>query len=266
MRREFRMAALRIATQRVLIRVGGALLCATGLAACVSGASADLVCANTSREAPLTGSLKGNVTVPKNATCFMRADVAGDVTALEGSKVYVLEGTKISGAFRAIGASVVRFNLDDAPRVARGGANSVTPAAPAPIQVGGNLVVKESRLIGESGIAATDVGGNLIIARNSDGGGIAAPASLGVCTPGFCRAELAVKVAKSVKIKQNHIAVAIANTSIGADLKCTSNDKVPVVMKQQGAAGNLAIKGRRSGQCEHMPEVVYSGPRGKGAA
>ena len=258
MRREFRM----VVVLRVLTRIGAAFLCATGLAACVSGASADLVCANTSREAPLTGSLKGNLTVPKNATCFLRADVTGDVTAHEGSKVYVLEGSKISGAFRAIGASVVRFNMDDAPRVARGGAN----AAPALIHVGGNLVVKESKLIGESGIAATDVGGNLIIARNSDGGGIAAPASLGVCTPGFCRAELAVKIAKSVKIKQNHISVAIANTSIGADLKCTSNDQVPVVMKSQGATGNLAIKGRRTGQCEHMPEVVYTGARGKGAA
>lgn len=251
------------AAMRLLSRVGAAALCAAGLAACVSGASADLVCANTTKDSPLTGSLKGNVTVPKNATCFMRADVTGDVTAHEGSKVYVLDGTKISGAFRAIGASVVRFNLDDSPRVARGGGAAVM----APISVGGNLVVKESHLIGESGIAATEVGGNLIIARNSDGGGVAAPASLGVCTPGFCRPELAVKVAKSVKIKQNHIAIAIANTSIGADLKCTSNDRMPVVMKAQaGASGNVAIKGRRSGQCEHMPEVVYSAPRGKNAA
>ena len=67
-------------------------------------------------------------------------------------------------------------------------------------------------------------------------------------------------------IRDSHISVAIANTSIGADLKCTSNDQVPVVMKSQGATGNLAIKGRRTGQCEHMPEVVYTGARGKGAA
>ena len=67
-----------------------------------------------------------------------------------------------------------------------------------------------------------------------------------------------VTVKKSVKIKQNHIAVAINNTSIGADLKCSSNDHAPVLLSSGAGTGQLAVKGRRSGQCEQLREIVVA--------
>ena len=248
----------------LISRFAAMLGCATLLAACVSGTSADLACNNANVSAPLTGEIQGNVVVPRNATCYMQAHIAGDVYAHDGARVYVLDGTRITGSFRAIGAAVVRFNLDSAPVVATAATNrSPRGIAPAPkIIVGSNLIVKESKLIGESGIAATEIGGSLVIARNVDGGGILGPASFNVCTPGLCRPEAYVQVGKSVKIKQNHIAVAINNTSIGTDLKCSSNDRAPVLMKAQADAGaaHVSVKGRRSGQCEHLHEVVYGTP------
>jgi len=149
----------------------------------------------------------------------------------------------------------VRFNLDGASAAASGRLGRATPAR---IFVGSNLVVKESRLIGESGIAATEIGGNLVILRNADGGtGIGGGhATFSVCTPGMCRPGTSVIVGKSVKIRQNQVAVALNYTSIGADLKCASNDHAPVLMKAQAGASRVAVKGRRSGQCEHLREVV----------
>lgn len=234
------------------------------LSACVSGPSADVACNNSSKSSPLIGDIRGNVVVPKNATCFLRAHVAGDVTAKEGSRIYVLDGTKIDGAFRAVGASMVRFNIDDGAHLA---------ASNAKIIVAGNLVIKDSRLAGVSGIAGTEVGGNLILARNSDGGLERGATMLSVCAAGWCHAGAPVKVAKSVKIKQNQVAIELNNMSVGADLKCNSNDKLPVVMKPQAAdlrAGEKAIaldvKGHRSGQCEHLREVVMSAPQPKAPA
>jgi len=244
-----------------LLRLLAAGFCVCMLAACISGPSGDVACNQDSKNSPLTGDIKGNVVVPKNATCFIRAHVAGDVTAKEGARIYVLDGTKIDGAFRAIGASVVRFNIDEAAHLA---------GAKARIIVLGNLVIKDSHLSGVSGIAATDVGGNLIIARNSDGGLQAGGTMLSICAAGWCRADAPVRVAKSVKIKQNQLAIEINNTSIGIDLKCTSNDRAPVIMKPRQAdlaAGEkalaLQVKGRRSGQCERMPELVMAQPEPK---
>ncbi|MDB5804992.1 MAG: hypothetical protein JWN73_2314 [Betaproteobacteria bacterium] len=227
------------------------------LTACVSGTSADLACKNDSADNALSGDIKGNVVVPRNATCYMKANITGDVNAQDGARIYVLDGTHISGSFRAVGAALVRFNLDGASAAAAG---RLGRAAPAKIFVGSNLVVKESRLIGESGIAATEIGGNLVILRNADGGASAGGghASFSVCTPGMCRPDAAVTVRKSVKIRQNQIAVALNYTSIGADLKCASNDHAPVLMKAQPGAGRVAVKGRKSGQCEHMREVVMA--------
>jgi len=223
------------------------------LSACVSGTSGDTACANNSLSAPLTGKIAGNVVVPRNATCYLKANVAGDVNAKDGAKVYVLDGTRITGSFRAVGAQLVRFNLDQ-PTV------NLSPNRPdgtaGKIVVGSNLIIKESRLAGESGIAATEIGGNLVIARNESSA--AAPASVKVCTPGICKAKELVKVGKSVKIKQNHIEVAINNTTIGADLKCSSNQQAPVMLKAAAVGGQVAVKGRRSGQCEQLREVVMA--------
>lgn len=230
---------------------GGAML----LSACVSGTSGDVACINSSPDAALTGDIKNNVVVPRNATCYLKANVTGDVLAKDGARVYVLDGTRISGSFRAIGAALVRFNLDGAS-VAAAGTSRATRLAPARISVGSNLVVKESHLVGESGIAATEIGGNLVILRNADGGG----GKFNVCTPGMCRPEAAVHVLKSVKIRQNQVAVAMNYTSIGANLQCASNDHAPVLMKSSASAGQVAVKGRRSGQCEHLREVVMNPP------
>jgi hypothetical protein len=237
---------------------GGALL----LSACVSGTSADLACKSDSAANALTGDIKSNVVVPRNATCYLKANITGDVNAQDGARIYVLDGTHISGSFRAVGAALVRFNLDGASAAASG---RLGRAAPARIYVGSNLVVKESHLIGESGIAATEIGGNLVILRNADGGagGIASNeghASFNVCTPGMCRPEASVRVGKSVKIRQNSVVVALNYTSIGADLKCASNDHAPVLMKSQAGAGRVTVKGRKSGQCEHLREVVTAPP------
>jgi hypothetical protein len=243
---------------RGALRLAAACFCACMLTACISGPSGDVVCNQDSKTAPLIGEIKGNVVVPKNATCFMRAHIAGDVTTKEGARVYVLDGTRIDGAFRAVGASVVRFNIDEGAHLA---------GAKAKIVVGGNLVIKDSRLSGVSGIAATEIGGNLIIARNSDGGLQQGATMLSICAAGWCRAEAPVVVAKSVKIKQNQVAIEINNTSIGIDLKCTSNETVPVIMKPRPAdlaagqkAVTLQVKGHRSGQCERMRELVMSVP------
>lgn len=237
------------AAARILLGLAGSVL----LSACVSGTSGDTACANTSLQAPLTGQIAGSVVVPRGATCYLKAHVAGDVNAKDGAKVYVLDGTRITGSFRAVGASVVRFNLDAGP-AASGRAAHVTELAK--ISVGSNLVVKESRLTGESGIAATEIGGNLVIARNESEG---ENARLNVCTPGLCKSEAAVvKVGKSVKIKQNHLAVAMGNTRVGADLKCASNTQAPVLLKSAGGAAGFTVKGRRSGQCEQLREIVVA--------
>jgi hypothetical protein len=237
-------------------RFSAALFGAALLAGCISGPSGDIACNQDRADSPLTGEIKGNVVVPKNATCFIRAHVAGDFNAKEGARVYVLDGTRIDGAFRAVGASVVRFNIDEAAHLARGNAKIV---------VLGNLVIKDSHLSGVSGIAATEVGGNLILARNSDGGLQRGGAMLSICAPGWCRADGPVKVAKSVRIKQNQVAIEINNTSVGADLKCVNNDTRPVIMKPRAAdltggqqQVTLHVKGRRSGQCERMPELVMT--------
>ena len=241
--------------------------CTWVLAACVSGTSGDTACKNTTLEAPMTGEIKGNVVVPRGATCHMKATIAGDVHVQDGAKIFVLNGTRITGSFRAIGAAQVRFNLDNGPAVASA-SNRPQGAPAARIVVGSNLIIKESRLVGESGIAATEIGGNLVIARNSDGGaGLdGKQARMNVCTPGMCPLDAAVKVGKSVKIKQNQIAVAMNNTSIGADLKCSSNDTAPVLMKMQADAGRVAVKGRKSGQCEHLREIVMAPSNGNGPA
>jgi hypothetical protein len=238
------------------LRLAAAFFCASLLAACISGPSGDVACNQDSRNAPLTGDIKGNVVVPKNATCFIRAHVAGDVTAKEGARIYVLDGTRIEGAFRAVGASLVRFNIDEGAHLAGSGAKIV---------VGGNLVIKDSHLSGVSGIAATEVGGNLIIARNSDGGLQPGGTLLSICAAGWCRADAPVKVAKSVKIKQNQVAIEINNTNVGIDLRCDKNERLPVIMKLRPAdmaAGEkpvmLRVKGHRSGQCERMSELVMS--------
>ncbi|HEY4373423.1 MAG TPA: hypothetical protein VGN52_15940 [Burkholderiales bacterium] len=248
------------AKARHLIRGIAGALAACGsaalLCACVSGTSADVACNNTSPDAPLTGDIKSNVVVPRHATCYLRANITGDVHVQDGARIYVLGGTRINGNFRAIGAAQVRFNLDG---VSPAGTSRATRAAPQGIYVAHNLVVKESRLTGESGVAATEIGGNLVILRNADGGGLT-HASFNVCTPGMCRPEAAVRVHKSVKIRQNQIAVAINYTSIGANLQCASNDHVPVLMKAGAGAGHVAVKGRRSGQCEHLHEVVMAPP------
>lgn len=242
-------APLRHFASRAALLAAG-LGCALLLSACASHTSSDLACKDTSADAPMTGKIEGNVVVPRNATCHLQADVAGDVTVKDGARIFVYDGTAIKGSFRAIGAAQVRFNLDESPAGASG---RIARAAPK-IFVGSNLVIKESRLVGESGITATEIGGNLVIARNADGGG----AKMNVCTPGMCRPEAAVKVAKSVKIKQNQIAVAMANTAIGADLKCASNDRVPVLMKTSGDTGRVSVKGHRFGQCEHLRDVVMN--------
>jgi len=250
-RRLFRSAAARagsLAAVRVLA-LGGSVL----LSACVSGTSGDTACANNSLDAPLTGQITGSVVVPRGATCYLKAQVAGDVNAKDGAKVYVLDGTRIAGSFRAVGASVVRFNLD-ASRASTSG-NNRNDATAGKIVVGSNLIIKESKLSGESGIASTEIGGNLVILRNeseSDNG------RLNVCTPGLCKPEAVVKVGKSVKIRQNHLVVAMGNTRIGADLKCASNKQAPVLLKSAAGAGDFAVKGRRSGQCEQLREIVVA--------
>jgi hypothetical protein len=222
------------------------------LSACVSGTSGDTACANNSLASPLTGKIAGNVVVPRDATCYLKANVAGDVNAKDGAKVYVLDGTRIGGSFRAVGAQLVRFNLDESAI----NLSNRPDGTAGKVVVGSNLIIKESRLAGESGIAATEIGGNLVIARNESAA--TAPASVKVCTPGICKAKELVKVGKSVKIKQNHIEVAINNTSIGADLKCSSNQQAPVVLKAAAIGGQVAVKGRRSGQCEQLREVVMA--------
>ena len=243
------------------LRLGSLLACGVLLGACVSGTSADVACNNSSREAPLTGEIRNNVVIPRNATCYMKARITGDVNAHDGARVYVLDGTRISGTFRAVGAAVVRFNMDEAaaPHGPRG---ATSAAAPQRIFVGSNLVIKESKLVGASGIAATDIGGNLIILRNADAGASSlergAAASLEICTPGVCRPEAQVKVHKSVKIRQNQVTVAMGNTSIGVDLKCVSNDAAPLLIKSQAATAGVTVHGRKSGQCEHPHEVVYT--------
>lgn len=245
-------------------RLGACLALLSLLAACVSGPSGDVACNSDSKNSPLTGEIKGNVVVRKNTTCFLRAHVAGDVTAKDGSRIYVLDGTRIDGAFRAIGASVVRFNIDEGSHLA---------PANARIVVAGNLVIKDARLSGVSGIAATEVGGNLIIARNSDGGLQPGGAMLSICAAGWCRGGAPVKVAKSVRIKQNDVAIEINNTSIGADLKCNNNGKIPVIMKLRPAdlgaheqAVALHVRGRHSGQCENLQELVMAPPSPKAPA
>lgn len=244
------------AKARHLIRSLAGALAACGsaalLCACVSGTSADVACNNTSADAPLTGDIKSNVVVPRHATCYLRANITGDVHVQDGARIYVLDGTRINGSFRAIGASLVRFNLDGA---AAPGTSRATRAAPQGIYVAHNLVVKESRLSGESGVAATEIGGNLVILRNADGGGLQ-HATFHVCTPGMCRPEAAVHVHKSLKIRQNQIDVAFNYVSIGANLQCASNDHAPVLMKAGAGAGHVAVKGRKSGQCEHLREIV----------
>ena len=50
----------------------------------------------------LSGDIKGNVVVPRNATCYLKANIAGDVNAQDGARIYVLDGTHISGSFRAV--------------------------------------------------------------------------------------------------------------------------------------------------------------------
>jgi len=243
------------------LRLGGLLACTALLSACVSGTSADVACNNSSRDAPLTGEIHNNVVVPRNATCYLKAHITGDVNAHDGAKVYVLDGTRISGTFRAVGATLVRFNMDEsAPvRSARGSGGTV---APQRIFVGSNLVIKEGKLSGASGIAATDIGGNLTLLRNADAGSRsldhAAAGTLEICTPGVCRPEAQVKVGKSVKIRQNQVAIALGNTAIGADLKCVSNDVAPLLIKPQAGAASVTVRGRKSGQCEHPREVVYT--------
>ena len=44
--------------------------------------------------------------------------------------------------------------------------NNRNDATAGKIVVGSNLIIKESRLDGQSGIAATEIGGNLVIVRN----------------------------------------------------------------------------------------------------
>jgi len=243
------------------LRLGSLLACGVLLGACVSGTSADVACNNSSREAPLTGEIRNNVVIPRNATCYMKARITGDVNAHDGARVYVLDGTRISGTFRAVGAAVVRFNMDEAV-ASRGPRGASVAAAPQRIFVGSNLVIKESKLIGASGIAATDIGGNLTLLRNSDAGSRsldhAAAGTLEICTPGVCRPEAQVKVGKSVKIRQNQVAIALGNTAIGADLKCASNDVAPLLIKPQAGAASVTVRGRKSGQCEHPREVVYT--------
>jgi hypothetical protein len=247
----FRSATARAASLAAarIVALGGSVL----LSACVSGTSGDTACANNSLDAPLTGQIAGSVVVPRGATCYLKAQVAGDVNAKDGAKVYVLDGTRIAGSFRAVGASVVRFNLD-ASRASTSGSNR-SDATAGKIVVGSNLIIKESRLDGQSGIAATEIGGNLVIVRNEAAD---ANARMNVCTPGLCKSEAVVKVGKSVKIKQNQLAVAMGNTRIGADLKCASNKQAPVLLKSAAGAGGFAVKGRRSGQCEQLREIVVA--------
>jgi hypothetical protein len=229
-----------------------ALFACALLSACVSGTSGDTACKDTSVDAPLTGEIKGNVVVPRGATCHLKANVAGDVNVKDGARIYVQDGTRIAGAFRAIGAAQVRFNLDNPPAVAS--LSNRPQGVPAPkIVVGSNLVIaRNSHAPLEAGAPA-------------QGGARAQAARIDVCTPGVCAADAQVKVGKSVKIKQNQVAVAMNRTAIGADLKCSSNDSAPVVMRRASDAVGVTVKGRRSGQCEQLREIVYT-PPGEGGS
>ncbi|MGB7541294.1 MAG: hypothetical protein WBM28_04665 [Burkholderiales bacterium] len=209
MRRESRLnppVPLRAAGRRALAAL------ALGLLAWAPGRSlgAETNCAGGSAQ-PLTGAIKGNVSVPVGATCVINsAEIFGDVRVFWNGNISLYQ-TKIHGDFTAIGATAVRFNSLgkdlDGPR------GSVT--------VDGDVTIKESHFAMTSGFGeATVIGKDLVLKRNR-------AAEKGVvfvmCPAAWCRPGSPVQVMGDVGIRWNQVPIEINNIHIGGDLNCRDN-------------------------------------------
>ena len=224
-------------------RAAGSLALAAlllGLLAWAPGLSlgAETNCAGGSAQ-PLTGAVKGNVSVPVGATCVIsNAEIFGNVRVYWNASISLYQ-TIIHGDFMATGASGVRFNsLGEDPGGLRG---SVT--------VDGDVTIKESHFTRTSGFGdATVIGKDLELKRNR-------AAEKGVvfvmCPVAWCRPSDPLQVMGDVGIKWNQIPIEINNIRIGGDLNCRDNARIVAPSNDSPPLVDITFR-KATGQCAKL--------------